>query len=131
MMNLREKLIKELETVNENLNSYIYEKAVEEANGDVGKVINRQNELQSRFLQDADLFFDNLFKERIEKEVAKIEDEDDYEIRRDELTERYLELSSIERIEALSNDEIKNYIDYIKELKENYEFDKKEREFIK
>jgi len=47
------------------------------------------------------------------------------------LTERYLELSSIERIEALSNDEIKNYIDYIKELKENYEFDKKEREFIK
>lgn len=130
-MNLREKLIKELETVNENLNSYIYEKAVEEANGDVGKVINRQNELQSRFLQDADLFFDNLFKERIEKEVAKIEDEDDYEIRRDELTERYLELSSIERIEALSNDEIKNYIDYIKELKENYEFDKKEREFIK
>lgn len=131
MMNLREKLIKELETVNENLNSYIYEKAVEEANGDVGKVINRQNELQSRLLQDADLFFDNLFKERIEKEVAKIEDEDDYEIRRDELTERYLELSSIERIEALSNDEIKNYIDYIKELKENYEFDKKEREFIK
>lgn len=130
-MNLREKLIKELETVNENLNSYIYEKAVEEANGDVGKVINRQNELQSRLLQDADLFFDNLFKERIEKEVAKIEDEDDYEIRRDELTERYLELSSIERIEALSNDEIKNYIDYIKELKENYEFDKKEREFIK
>lgn len=130
-MNLREKLIKELETVNENLNSYIYEKAVEEANGDVGKVINRQNELQSRLLQDADLFFDNLFKERIEKEVAKIEDEDDYEIRRDELTERYLELSSIERIEALSNDEIKNYIDYIKELKENYEFNKKEREFIK
>jgi len=50
MMNLREKLIKELETVNENLNSYIYEKAVEEANGDVGKVINRQNELQSRLL---------------------------------------------------------------------------------
>lgn len=97
-MNLREKLIKELETVNENLNSYIYEKAVEEANGDVGKVINRQNELQSRLLQNADLFFDNLFKERIE---------------------------------ALSNDEIKNYIDYIKELKENYEFDKKEREFIK
>lgn len=130
-MNLREKLIKELETVNQNLNSYIYEKAVEEANGDVGKVINRQNELQSRLLQDTDLFFDNLFKERIEKEVAKIEDEDDYEIRRDELTERYLELSSIERIEALSNDEIKNYIDYIKELKENYEFDKKEREFIK
>lgn len=127
MNDKRKKLEKELKTAIENHNSYLYETSLEESSGDVGAAINRQNELRNRFLEETDLFFDSIFKEKIEKKLEGT-DEEDYEILKEKLFDDYLNLTCSERVDALSDEEIKNYINYIKELKENYEFDKKERE---
>lgn len=127
MNDKRKKIEKELKTAIENHNSYLYETSLEESFGDVGAAINRQNELQNRFVEETDLFLDSIFKEKIEKKLEGT-DEEDYEILKEKLFDDYLNLTCDEQIDALSDEEIKKYIDYIKELKENYEFDKKERE---
>ena len=127
MNNERKKLKKELKTNIDNYYNYLYETSLEESFGDVSTAINRQNELRNRFIEETDLFLDSIFKEKIEKKLEGT-DEEDYEILKEKLFDDYLDLTCDERIDALSNEEIKNYIDYIKELKENYEFDKKERE---
>ena len=125
-MNDKKKLEKELKAAIENHKSYIYETSLEESSGDVGAAINRQNELHNRFVEETDLFLDSIFKEKIEKKLEGT-DEEDYEILKEKLFDDYLNLAYNERVDALSDEEIKNYINYIKELKENYEFDKKER----
>lgn len=127
MNDKRKKLEKELKTAIENHNSYLYETSLEESSGDVGAAINRQNELHNRFIEETDLFLDSIFKEKIEKKLEGT-DEEDYEILKEKLFDDYLNLTCDERINDLSNEELKEYINYIKELKENYEFDKKERE---
>lgn len=124
MNDKRKKLEKELKTAIENHNSYLYETSLEESSGDVGAAINRQNELRNRFVEETDLFLDSIFKEKIEKKLEGT-DEEDYEILKEKLFDDYLNLTCDERVDALSDEEIKNYINYIKELKENYEFDKK------
>lgn len=127
MNDKRKKLEKELKTAIENHNSYLYETSLEESFGDVGAAINRQNELHNRFVEETDLFLDSIFKEKIEKKLEGT-DEENYEILKEKLFDDYLNFTCDERVDALSDEEIKNYINYIKELKENYEFDKKERE---
>lgn len=127
MNDKRKKLEKELKTAIENHKSYIYETSLEESSGDVGAAINRQNELHNRFIEETDLFLDSIFKEKIEKKLEGT-DEENYEILKEKLFDDYLNLTCNERVGALSDEEIKNYINYIKELKENYEFDKNERE---
>lgn len=127
MNDKRKKLEKELKIAIENHNSYLYETSLEESSRNVGAAINRQNELRNRFVEETDLFLDSIFKEKIEKKLEGT-DEEDYEILKEKLFDDYLNLTCDERVDALSDEEIKNYINYIKELKENYEFDKKERE---
>lgn len=117
MNNERKKLKKELKIAIDNHNSYLYETSLEESFGDVSKAINRQNELQNRFIEETDIFFDSIFSLKIEKELEGA-DEENYEILKEKLFEDYLDLTCDERVDALNNEELKNYINYIKELKE-------------
>ena len=130
MGNKRKKIKKELKAVIDNYSNYLYETSLEESSGDVAKAINRQNELRNRFVEETDLFLDSIFKEKIEKKLEEVEDED-YEILKEKLFDDYLNLTCDERVDALNDEELKEYINYIKELKENYEFDKKEKEMEK
>ena len=130
MGNKRKKIKKELKAVIDNYSNYLYETSLEESSGDIAKAINRQNELRNRLVEETDLFLDSIFKEKIEKKLEEVEDED-YEILKEKLFDDYLNLTCDERVDALNDEELKEYINYIKELKENYEFDKKEKEMEK